>query len=68
LGRCAHGATIAKIDEKAIYYLKTRGINEMQAKKMLSIGFINELLEEVKNEELNQYLASLVQNCLSNLK
>jgi len=65
---CAHGATIEKIDEKAIYYLKTRGINEMQAKKMLSIGFINELLEEVKNEELNQYLASLVQNCLSNLK
>lgn len=65
---CAHGATIAKIDEKAIYYLKTRGINEMQAKKMLSIGFINELLEKVNNTELKQFLSAHVQKCLSNLK
>jgi Fe-S cluster assembly protein SufD len=65
---CAHGATIAKIDEKAIYYLKTRGINEMQAKKMLSIGFINELLLEVKNETLKEFLTALVQKSLSNLR
>lgn len=65
---CAHGATIAKIDEKAIYYLKTRGINEMQAKKMLSIGFINELLLDVKNQILKDFLATLVQKSLSNLR
>ena len=65
---CAHGATIAKIDEKAIYYLKTRGINEMQAKKMLSIGFINELLLDVKNKVLKDFLTALVQKSLSNLR
>ncbi len=65
---CAHGATIAKIDEKAVYYLKTRGINEMQAKKMLSIGFINELLQEIKIAELQEFLASLVQKTLANLR
>ena len=65
---CAHGATIAKIDDEAIYYLKTRGINEIQAKKMLSIGFINELLDKVSVNELHSFLQSKVQNSLSNIK
>jgi hypothetical protein len=40
----------------------------MQAKKMLSIGFINELLLEVKNETLKEFLTALVQKSLSNLR
>jgi len=65
---CAHGATVAKIDDKAIYYLQTRGIDKTRAKKMLSIGFINELLEQVKNKELNSFLTERVQTCLSDIK
>ncbi|MBV1909725.1 MAG: Fe-S cluster assembly protein SufD [Kangiellaceae bacterium] len=65
---CAHGATIAKIDEKAVYYLKSRGISETQAKKMLSVGFINELLDEINQTELHKYLTDKVQSSLSNLK
>jgi len=65
---CAHGATVAKIDDKAIYYLQTRGIDKTRAKKMLSIGFINELLEQIKNTELKSFLTARVQAELSEIK
>ena len=48
--RCAHGATIAQLDEQARFYLRSRGISAAEADVMLSFGFINELLE---NLELN---------------
>jgi len=64
---CAHGATIAKIDDKAIYYLQTRGIDKTRAKKMLSIGFINELLDQANNKVINQFLHQQVQACLSDI-
>ncbi len=65
---CAHGATVAKIDDKSIYYMQTRGIDETRAKKMLSIGFINELLDRVENEPLSHYLRDKIQFCLSDIK
>ncbi len=65
---CAHGATVAKIDHKAVYYLQTRGIEKSRAKKMLSVGFINELLDRVENAPLSHYLKEQVQTCLSDIK
>jgi len=65
---CAHGATIAKIDQQAIYYLQSRGINEMTAKKMLSVGFINELLEKIENPQLLAILTQQVNACLADIK
>jgi Fe-S cluster assembly protein SufD len=54
--RCAHGATIAQIDKKALYYLQSRGINRGQAQVMLSFGFINELVDQMPNEALAEWL------------
>lgn len=54
--RCAHGATIAEVDKKALYYLQSRGIAERQAKIMLSFGFINELVEQMPNQALANWL------------
>ncbi|MYM63005.1 Fe-S cluster assembly protein SufD [Pseudomaricurvus sp. HS19] len=54
--RCAHGATVAAIDKKALYYMQSRGISRSQAQVMLSFGFINELVEEMPNEALADWL------------
>ena len=62
---CAHGATVAKIDDTSIFYLKSRGISEVKARAMISVGFINELLSYVKNESVKGMLAHLIQNKLS---
>jgi len=54
--RCAHGATVAQIDDEALYYLQTRGLNREQAHTILSFGFINELIEQVSNPLVAKYL------------
>ena len=54
--RCAHGATIAEIDKKALYYLQSRGVSRAQAQIMLSFGFINELVDQMPNQVLAEWL------------
>lgn len=43
--KCAHGASIGQLDEKALFYFESRGIDKGTAEAMLSFGFINEIVE-----------------------
>jgi len=54
--RCAHGATVSQLDDNSLHYLKTRGVSEAEALVMLSFGFINELVTELKIEAVAEYL------------
>lgn len=54
--KCAHGATIAAMDEKSLYYLQSRGIDRNTAQVMLSFGFINELVDQMPNQVLAEWL------------
>ena len=45
--KCSHGSTSRSIDEDAIHYLMTRGIELSKAKKLLINGFLNEIFENV---------------------
>ena len=60
--RCAHGATVAQIDELALYYMQSRGISRIDAELMLSFGFINELVEQIELEPLAQFLKPVLQS------
>jgi len=54
--KCSHGSTSGSIDENAIHYLMTRGIEHPTAKKLLINGFINEILENIPEEKLKFFL------------
>lgn len=54
--QCAHGATVAEIDEDALYYMLTRGLERSRALVMLNVGFIQELIEQVPNAALRDWL------------
>ncbi|GAB1269218.1 Fe-S cluster assembly protein SufD [Aurantivibrio infirmus] len=54
--KCAHGATIAEIDQKALYYLLSRGIDKNKALEMLNFGFINELLDNIPSQHVADWL------------
>jgi len=58
---CEHGATAGDLDEEAIFYLKTRGLDDKEAKKLLMIGFIYDLIYEscLSEEEKEKYLEYL---------
>jgi Fe-S cluster assembly protein SufD len=58
--RCSHGATIGQLDENAIFYLKSRGLNDSEARFLLEWAFINEVLEKIEQEEVREFLSDRV--------
>lgn len=54
--QCAHGATVAQLDDNAMHYLMTRGVSKEDARVMMSFGFINELINQIQRESLASYL------------
>jgi len=58
--KCSHGSTSGSIDEDAIYYLMTRGIELSVAKKLLISGFLNEIFENIPEEKIKNFLEKSV--------
>ena len=54
--KCSHGSTSGSINEDAIHYLMTRGIDQKKAKKLLINGFLNEIFEYVSEKNLKVFL------------
>ncbi|MDF1653522.1 MAG: Fe-S cluster assembly protein SufD [Coxiellaceae bacterium] len=45
---CSHGATVGNLNQDALFYLRSRGIDENQSRAMLTHSFAVELLEQIK--------------------
>lgn len=58
--KCSHGATVGRIDNEALFYLQSRGINEKEARLMLMFAFAHEVLAEVKVDRLRDMIDKLV--------
>ncbi|MCF8221752.1 MAG: Fe-S cluster assembly protein SufD [Bacteroidales bacterium] len=58
--KCSHGATVGQLDEEAMFYLKSRGINKTEARLMLMFGFAHEVIANIKTEALRQRIDELV--------
>ncbi len=54
--KCSHGATVGQLDEQTLYYLRSRGIGEAQARGLLTYGFARDILDRVKLAPLEQKL------------
>jgi Fe-S cluster assembly protein SufD len=63
--KCSHGATIGQLDDEALFYLRSRGINSVEAKSMLIRAFANEVLESVGIEQIRDYVSNLVDVALA---
>ncbi|MDF1781884.1 MAG: Fe-S cluster assembly protein SufD [Alcanivoracaceae bacterium] len=53
--KCGHGTTIGQMDSEQLFYLRSRGVDAEQAKRMLGIGFINELILSLPNEAIAEW-------------
>jgi Fe-S cluster assembly protein SufD len=58
--KCAHGVTVGQLDEKSIFYLQSRGIDEETAKHILTFAFANEMVDKITFEPLKAQLAALL--------
>ncbi len=62
--KCSHGCTIGQLDGDALFYLKTRGIPEKEAKGLLTYAFANNVLESVKIPQVKSRINRLIANKL----
>ncbi|MCG8393481.1 MAG: Fe-S cluster assembly protein SufD [Pseudomonadales bacterium] len=53
--KCAHGTTVGQLDAGQQFYLQSRGIPAAQAKRMLSLGFVNELLMALPHQQVAEW-------------
>ena len=60
--KCSHGSTSGSIDEDAIHYLMTRGIELLVAKKLLINGFLSEIFENIPEEKIKNFLKKSIED------
>lgn len=58
---CKHGATVGQLDDDALYYLRTRGIPEADARRLLIQGFADQAVGTVDNEILRTWITERLQ-------
>ncbi|WP_298899536.1 Fe-S cluster assembly protein SufD [uncultured Psychroserpens sp.] len=62
--KCSHGCTIGQLDDSAMFYMRSRGIPEKEAKALLMFAFSNNVLDSVKIPEIKQRITKLIANKL----
>lgn len=62
--KCSHGATVGQLDDEAMFYIKSRGINEDDARLLLMYAFAAEVIEHIKLQPLKERIDDLVKKRL----
>ena len=54
--RCSHGSTTGRFDEEALFYLRSRGISVKKSLELMTLGFINEVIEKSNDSEYKEFV------------
>jgi Fe-S cluster assembly protein SufD len=58
--KCSHGCTIGQLDERALFYLQSRGIPKKEAKALMLFAFCNDVVEKIKIAGLKTRINKLI--------
>ena len=59
--KCSHGMTTGQLDENALFYMRSRGISESEARLLLKFSFTNDVIEGIRLPNLKERLKMLVE-------
>lgn len=62
--KCGHGSTVGQLDETHIFFLRARGLNEVEARSLLTYAFAVDVLQRIKNETIRQAMSNVVEKRL----
>ncbi len=65
--RCGHGAACGNLDEDAMFYLRSRGIEEEEARMMLIRAFASEVVDAIQEPSIHGHVSALIAAKLDNL-
>ncbi|OGO91828.1 MAG: Fe-S cluster assembly protein SufD [Coxiella sp. RIFCSPHIGHO2_12_FULL_44_14] len=63
--QCTHGATVGQLDEEALFYLCSRGIDRLTARQLLIHAFVDEILSQLKHTDIAEKITQNVAECLA---
>src|SRR5882757_8387355 len=63
--KCTHGSTVGPLDPKALFYLESRGIGEVEARRLMTYGFAAEILNRMDIAPLRAQLDAIVRGRLA---
>lgn len=66
--KCSHGATTGELDSDALFYLRSRGINAKEARRLLVEAFLEENIDAISYDDLKPILSELVANWMAEEK
>ena len=58
--QCAHGSTVGELSKDAIFYLRSRGIPEAEARRLLVLAFLDDVIDLAPHDEAREVLRNLV--------
>ncbi|MEP7185663.1 MAG: Fe-S cluster assembly protein SufD [Rhodanobacter sp.] len=58
--KAAHGATVGQLDERSLFYLRSRGIPLAEARALLTAAFCRAVLDDLSNPKLREHLSDLL--------
>ncbi len=58
--KCSHGATIGQLNDEELFYLETRGINTQDAARMLTRGFVDDVLNQIQTPLIREVVSGLI--------
>ncbi|HSJ72831.1 MAG TPA: Fe-S cluster assembly protein SufD [Miltoncostaeaceae bacterium] len=62
--KCSHAGAVGRVDDEHLFYLRSRGVPEAAAKRLIVMGFLQEVLEQVSLAELRTELEHAVREKL----
>jgi Fe-S cluster assembly protein SufD len=62
--KCSHAGAVGRVDDEHLFYLRSRGVPEAAAKRLIVMGFLQEVLEQVRLAELRSELEQAVREKL----
>ena len=63
--KCSHGTTTGKLDDEALFYMRSRGIPKDQAMTLLTLAFCDDVVSQIKIDAIREYLRELIQEKLA---
>ena len=63
--KCSHGSTTGAIDETALFYLRSRGVTEEEAKGLLVLSFLADAIDEIEDEALKEDIVARLEDWLA---
>lgn len=63
--KCSHGTTVGQLDPLQLFYLRSRGIDEVSARRMLCLGFAGEILDSIGVQPLREQVGEELAHVLS---